>query len=153
MCSKRTLGAGVLLAMVGSTMSSCFGDVDDDDKYVEEKRRYQCAYEQGGQEIAVDCDDVNDGDGTTYVGGTYVPVFIHSSSASLSSGYAAGQRLPAGGYRIGYRDANGRALAGLPPRGPVANNTVKTGVVGKGGAPAPAGAKAGGGGGKGSGGG
>lgn len=139
-----TLTAGfVALAMGGA--AAC--DVDTEEDYREEERRYHCAVEVNGQEEVVDCDDIQEdssGGGFIYVGGYSHPVYIHSLPASHSQAYRPGTKLPPGGYRIGYSDANGRQRAGLPPRGPVANNTVKTSVVGKGGAPAPAGAKAGG---------
>jgi hypothetical protein len=139
---SRNVGlSGTFLALAAGGTAACD---NDDDQYRNEERRYQCAVEVAGEERAVDCDEVDDDQGTVYYGGSYVPVFIHSySHAGAGVAYAPGQRLPAGGYRIGYKDADGRARAGLPPSGRVANNTVKTGVVGKGGAPAPAGAKAG----------
>lgn len=136
--------SATFLGLAAGGVAAC-DDVDDD--YREEKRHYQCAVDVNGQPQAVDCGEVdedNDGSGFVYVGSSYYPVFIHSAPASAVGTVRPGQKLPAGGYRIGYNDAAGRTQAGLPPRGAVANNTVKTSVVGKGGAPAPAGAKAGG---------
>lgn len=147
MCSTRTVGAGVLAALVASSLAGCEEDAQ------EQQTRFQCAIvDKEGVERAVDCEDVNDGDGTANVGGFFYPVFIHSYP-STGGGYAPGQALPADSkrHRIGYKDAAGRQQWGLPPSGKIANNTVKTNVIGKGGTPVKGGAggvggKAGGGG-------
>lgn len=140
--SSRSVGLTSTFLLLAAGGTAACDDAGDD--YVEQERRYQCAVEVGGEERAVDCDDVDDDDGTVVYGGSYYPVFIHSYPHAGTGAYAPGQKLPAGGYRIGYKDAAGRTQAGLPPSGRVGNNTVKTSVVGKGGAPAPAGARAGG---------
>ncbi len=144
MASRQVGLTATFLALAAGGTAACD---DADGEYVQEERLYTCAVDVGGQPQAVDCDDVDDddsGSGFVYIGGIHHPVFIHSAPATSGRSFAPGQKLPAGGYRIGYNDAAGRARAGLPPSGRVANNTVKTSVVGRGGVPAPAGAKAGG---------
>lgn len=145
MSSSRVIGAGVLLSLAGPGLAAC--DVDSEVDAVQQDTQFQCAIERpGGIEEAVDCDDVNDSDGTVYVGGYSYPVFIHSYPAS-GTAYAPGQRLPSDSsrHRIGYKDSAGRQQWGLPPTGKVANGyTTKVGVVGKGGAPAARGGSAGG---------
>jgi hypothetical protein len=136
MSSSRVIGAGVLLGLAGPGLAAC-----DSDQGVEQDTQFQCAIERNGVEEAVDCDDVNDNDGSTYVGGAYYPVFIHSYPAGGTI-YSPGQRLPsdASRHRIGYKDSAGRQQWGLPPSGKVANGqTAKVNVVGKGGAPVKAG--------------
>lgn len=136
MSSSKVIGAGVLLGLAGPGLAACDSEPDP----VAQDTRFQCAIERNGVEEAVDCDEVNDSDGTAYVGGGYYPVFIHSAPVS-GSAYAPGQRLPTQNrHRIGYKDAAGRQQWGLPPSGKVANNhTTKVNVVGKGGAPVKAG--------------
>lgn len=138
MFSSRALGAGALLALAGPGVAAC----DSEPEYVEQQTRFTCAIDRDGQQEAVDCDDVDDDDGRAHVGGVWYPVFIHSYPAT-GAAYTPGTKLPAG-QRIGFKDAAGRQQWGLPPSGRIGNNTVKTNVVGKGGAVAPAGAKAGG---------
>lgn len=131
------------LALAGGAAAAC----DNEDDYHQEERHYQCAVEVNGEPQAVDCDAVQDdggGGGFVYIGGYSQPVFIHSAPAASVRAVQPGQKLPPGGYRISYKDADGRTRAGLPPTGKVANNTVKTSVVGKGGAPAPRGMTGGG---------
>lgn len=139
-CSTRTLAAGALLALAGPGLAACDGDETEQDY------RYQCAIDVNGQPQAVDCDDVDDDGGFVYVGGYSHPVFIYSYPASQTAA-AVGQKMPHGGHRIGYTDTAGRQRVGLPASGRVANNTVKTNVVGKGGAPGAVGARGGSGGG------
>ncbi|MFI5838223.1 hypothetical protein ACIA8K_00690 [Catenuloplanes sp. NPDC051500] len=50
-------------------------------------------------------------------------------------GLAVGQKVPSGGERFSATDTAARRAAGLPETGRVTNGTVRTGVVGKGGAP------------------
>ena len=146
MSSSRVIGAGALLALAGPGLAAC--DDASDVEPVQQDTQFQCAIERpGGIEEAVDCDQVDDDDGTVYVGGYSYPVFIHSYPAS-GTAYSPGQRLPSDSsrHRIGYKDSAGRQQWGLPPSGKVANGyTTKVGVVGKGGAPAKAGSVGGGG--------
>lgn len=139
MVSSRTLAAGVLLALAGPGLAACDSD--------EEEYVYQCAVEVDGQAQAVDCDDVQDDDrggGFVYIHSYAHPVYIQSYPRSQVSTITPGQKLPAGGHRIGYGDAAAREQVGLPARGKVGNNTVKTNVVGKGGAPGAVGGRGGG---------
>lgn len=145
MSSAKVVLTGTFLALAAGGTAAC--DVDSDEDYRDEERHYQCAIEVNGEPEAVDCDDVQQdsgGGGFVYINNYSQPVFIHSAPASSVRSVQPGQKLPAGGYRISYNDADGRTRAGLPPSGKVANNTVKTSVIGRGGAPAPRGATAGG---------
>lgn len=138
MHSSRTIAPGVILALAGPGLAAC--DAYEDPEPVVQETRFQCAIERNGVEEAVDCEDVNDNDGSTYVGGAMYPVFIHSYPAT-GGYYAPGQRLPSDSsrHRIQYKDSVGRQHWGLPPSGRVANNqTAKVNVVGKGGAPVAA---------------
>lgn len=136
MSSSKVIGAGVLLSLAGPGMAAC----DNEPEQVSQDTRFQCAIDRNGHEEAVDCDEVNDRDGTVYVGSTFYPVFIHSAPVS-GGAYAPGQALPTQNrHRIGYKDTAGRQHWGLPASGRVANNhTTKVNVVGKGGAPVKAG--------------
>jgi hypothetical protein len=96
---------------------------DNDDEYRDEG--FYCADANG---VVVDedyCDDDNGGGG----GGGF---FIWHS-AGYRSGYPVGSRLPAGGSKFAYNDRAARTAFGLPASGRIANGTVKTSVVGKGG--------------------
>lgn len=152
MFSAHTVGVGAILALASTAVTAC----ESEPEAVEQETRFQCGIERpDGTEEAVDCDSVNDNDGSVLVSGIYYPVFIHAYSHSAAGGlYAPGTALPkdSGRHRIAYKDAAGRQNWGLPPAGRIANNTVKTNVIGKGGAPVPRSAvgngKVGGGGGK-----
>ena len=148
MASRQVGLTATFLALAAGGAAACdIGSDYDDTEYVQENRRFHCAADINGQPQAVDCKKVTEdpsGNGFVYVGGSSHPVYVHSAPAKGTTAYVPGQKLPPG-YKIGYADADARTRAGLPPRGPVANNTVKTGVVGKGGAPAPRGAKGSGG--------
>lgn len=138
--SRRTLSAGVLAVLAGAGVAAC--DDAADEEYRTQQHQFQCAVTAAdGSMQAVDCDDVDDDSGS--YGGS--AVFLYSMPINgTAPAHAPGARLPAGGARISYRDTAGRTRWGLPPSGRVANGTVKTNIVGKGGALAPAGAKAGG---------
>lgn len=135
MTSRGSLAAGALLAL--TSMAAC----DEAPEEKEAEVRFQCAIERqvDGQVIeeAVDCDDVNDGDGHVHHSGGYYPVFIYGSTYAGGPAYTPGTRLQPGPsrVRIAYKDSAGRQQFGLPPSGKVANNTVKSNVVGRGGAP------------------
>lgn len=149
MCSTKALSAGTLGLLAAASLAGCEGEEDG-----RQDAQFHCGIERGGVEEVIDCDDINESDGTVNTGGGVYAVMIFSQPYAGGSGYAPGQALPANNQRqrIGYKDAAGRQRFGLPPSGKIANGTVKTGVLGKGGGPAPA--KGGGvGGAKGSGGG
>jgi hypothetical protein len=77
------------------------------------------------------CDDSN-GSG----GGGFFLAYMGSSlhtSGGHSGPYRAGQRLPTGHQKFSVTDKAARTKFGLPASGKIANGTVKTGVVGKGG--------------------
>ncbi len=88
--------------------------------------RFYCADDQGN---VVDEDYCDDDD--SYHGG---PGFFIWHSSGYRSGYPIGSRLPAGGSRFAYKDTAARQLHGLPSSGKIGNGTVKSSVVGKGGA-------------------
>jgi|SRR6188508_190850 len=152
MSSRNALSIGTLALLAGPGVAACddSGYYEDSGYYssdVEEAQQtqFQCAREEDGVEIAVDCALVDDDRGEVYYGGSYVPVFIYGSTYGGST-YSPGQRLPADPNRakIGYKDSAGRTRWGLPATGRVANNT-KTGVIGKGGQPVARGGNVGGG--------
>jgi hypothetical protein len=69
---------------------------------------------------------------------------LHTSGGH-SGPYKPGQQLPKGHQKFAYNDKTARAKFGLKPTGRIANGTVKTGVIGKGG-PGSTAVKGGGGG-------
>lgn len=133
--SGRNMAAGTLLALAGAGMAACDAEEPRQDG------QFYCGVVRDGVEEVVDIDDIDDDRGEAYVGGVYYPVMIFSQPYSGGAAYAPGQRLPANPQRsrIGYKDAAGRQKFGLPASGKIANGTVKTGVLGKGGGAAPAG--------------
>jgi hypothetical protein len=76
------------------------------------------------------CDDDDDRGG----GVGFVPLFFIWHSSSFRPGYPVGTKLPPGGSRFAYNDRAARSSFGLPATGRISNGTVKTSVVGKGGA-------------------
>ena len=82
----------------------------------------------------VDEDNCDDDDDRGGGGVGFVPLFFIWHSSSYRPGYGVGQKLPPGGNRFAYNDRAARSSFGLPPTGRIANGTVKTSVVGKGGA-------------------
>jgi hypothetical protein len=55
------------------------------------------------------------------------------SSVHGNTSYAPGSRLPANHQKMKLNDTAARTKFGLPAKGVIANSTVKTGVIGKGG--------------------
>ena len=85
---------------------------------------FYCADANG---VVVDEDHCDDG----YHGGGG---FFIWHSPSYRRGYPIGYRLPAGGNRFAYNDTAARQRFGLPTSGRIGNGTIKSNVVGKGGA-------------------
>jgi len=90
---------------------------------------FYCADENG---VVVDEDNCDD-DGNRGGGVGLLPLFFIWHSSSYRPGYAVGSRLPPGGGKFAYNDRAARSKFGLPATGRIANGTVKTSVVGKGG--------------------
>jgi hypothetical protein len=90
---------------------------------------FYCADENGTVVDEDYCDDDDNHGGGIGI----VPLFFIWHSASYGRGYPVGYRLPPGGSRFAYNDRAARTSFGLPPTGRIANGTVKTSVVGKGG--------------------
>jgi hypothetical protein len=109
------------LLLAAGGVAACDNDETQDEAFY-------CADENG---VVVDeeyCDDDNDRGGVGIV-----PLFFIWHSSSYRPGYAVGTKLPAGGSRFAYNDRAARTSFGLPASGRIANGTVKTNVVGKGG--------------------
>jgi hypothetical protein len=77
------------------------------------------------------CDDSNGGGGGYLL--TYMGSSMHAPPAGHSS-YPVGSKLPASAPKFSVNDKSARTKFGLPATGKISNGTVKTGVVGKGGA-------------------
>lgn len=97
-----------------------------------------------------DEDDPNYNSGSFFY---YMGSSVHAPPAGHGS-YPLGSKMPPNAVKFPVTDATSRSKYGLPTRGRVSNGTVKTGVIGKGGAGSTAvkGGGTGGGGGKSSGG-
>ena len=108
----------MLLAAGGVAACDSGNDTQDEGFY--------CADENG---VVVDEDNCDDG-GNAGLG--LLPFFIWHSSG-YRSGYPVGYRLPPGGSKFAYNDRAARASFGLPATGRIANGTIKSSVVGKGG--------------------
>jgi hypothetical protein len=92
---------------------------------------FYCADENG---TVVDEDYCDDDDNNNNGGGVgLLPLFFIWHSVGYGAGYPVGYRLPPGGSRFAYNDRAARSSFGLPSTGRIANGTVKTSVVGKGG--------------------
>lgn len=114
-----TLSAAFLAA---ATLTAC----GSSEKH--ENRTFYCTTRDGTVVPEDRCDNGSGGGG----GGDF---FLWHSNGNTR--YAPGQKVPLSkGERFPYNDSASRAKWGLPTTGRVSNGSVKTGVVGKGGAPA-----------------
>jgi hypothetical protein len=121
MASRSVSLTSTFLLLAAGGAAAC----DNGDDYQDEG--FYCADENG---VVVDedyCDEDYHGGGVGFV-----PFFIWHSS-SYRSGYPVGAKLPAGGNRFAYNDTAARQRFGLPATGKIANGTIKSSVVGKGG--------------------
>ncbi|GAA0447302.1 hypothetical protein Ade02nite_85230 [Paractinoplanes deccanensis] len=121
MASRSVSLTSTFLLLAAGGAAAC----DNDDDY--QDAGFYCADANG---VVVDedyCDDDRS------YGGSVVPFFIWYSAA-YTPGYPVGYRLPAGGNKFAYNDRAARQSFGLPATGKIGNGTIKTSVVGKGGA-------------------
>ncbi|MFF5079999.1 hypothetical protein ACFY36_23345 [Actinoplanes sp. NPDC000266] len=123
MASRSVSLTSTFLLLAAGGAAAC----DNDDDY--QDAGFYCADANG---VVVDEDNCDDDDNRSY-GGSALPFFIWYSSG-YRSGYPVGYRLPAGGNKFAYNDKAARQSFGLPATGKIGNGTVKTSVVGKGGA-------------------
>ncbi|HEX8626561.1 MAG TPA: hypothetical protein VF755_00125 [Catenuloplanes sp.] len=124
MTSRRVALTTAFLTLAAGGTAAC----DDASDYDQDEVFY-CADANG---TVVDEDYCDDDGNRGGVGGG----FFLWHSVAFASGYAVGTKLPPGGSRFPYNDQRSRSAYGLPATGKVSNGTVKTNVVGKGGAPA-----------------
>ena len=123
MTSRSVSLTSTFLLLAAGGLAACDNGNDTQDE------GFYCADENGVVVDEDNCDDDNDRAG----GGVgFVPFFIWHSS-SYRSGYGVGQKLPPGGNRFAYNDRAARQRFGLPSTGRIANGTIKSSVVGKGG--------------------
>jgi hypothetical protein len=123
MASRSVSLTSTFLLLAAGGVAACDNDDTQDEGFY-------CADENGVVVDEDNCDDDNNNNG----GGVgFVPLFFIWHSASYRSGYPVGSRLPAGGSKFAYNDRAARSAFGLPATGRIANGTVKTSVVGKGG--------------------
>jgi hypothetical protein len=128
MNSRRVgLTASFLLLAAGG-LAAC-----DSDEPPNEDGHFYCTDANGN---VVDEDLCDDSDGSGGGGGfffMYMGSSMHAPPAGYSS-YPVGSKLPSNAPKFSVNDKAARAKFGLPASGKVSNGTVKTNVVGKGGA-------------------
>ncbi|TDO40447.1 hypothetical protein C8E87_4161 [Paractinoplanes brasiliensis] len=124
MSSRSVSLTSTFLLLAAGGVAAC----DNDDDY--EDAGFYCADANG---VVVDEDNCDDDDDRGGSGLGALPFFIWYSSG-YRSGYPVGTKLPPGGNRFAYNDTKARQSFGLPASGRIGNGTIKTSVVGKGGA-------------------
>jgi hypothetical protein len=124
MSSRSVSLTSTFLLLAAGGAAAC----DNDDDY--QDAGFYCADANGTVVDEDYCDDDNNNGGS---GLGALPFFIWYSSA-YRPGYPVGYKLPAGGNKFAYNDRAARQSFGLPASGKIGNGTVKTSVVGKGGA-------------------
>jgi hypothetical protein len=122
MASRSVSLTSTFLLLAAGGVAACDNGDDTQDE------GFYCADENGVVVDEDNCDDDNNRSG----GVGLIPFFIWHSS-SYRPGYGIGQKLPPGGQRFAYNDRAARQRFGLPATGRIANGTIKTSVVGKGG--------------------
>ena len=130
MTNRRMSSRGVsltstFLLLAAGGAAACDNDDDAQDA------GFYCADANG---VVVDDDNCDDDDNRGSSGVGFLPFFIWYSAA-YRPGYPVGSVLPAGGNRFAYNDRAARQSFGLPATGKIGNGTIKTSVIGKGGAP------------------
>lgn len=123
MSSRSVSLTSTFLLLAAGGAAACDNDDDAQDA------GFYCADANG---VVVDDDNCDD-DRTSAGGVGLLPFFIWYSAA-YRPGYAVGSRLPAGGNKFAYNDRAARQSFGLPASGKISNGTIKTSVIGKGGA-------------------
>jgi hypothetical protein len=122
MTSRSVSLTSTFLLLAAGGVAACDNDDTQDEGFY-------CADANG---VVVDEENCDDDGARGGAGVGLLPFFIWHS-ASYRPGYAVGTKLPAGGSRFAYNDAAARQRFGLPATGRIANGTIKTSVVGKGG--------------------
>ena len=122
MTSRSVSLTSTFLLLAAGGVAACDNDDTQDEAFY-------CADENGTVVDEDYCDDDRDGGGVGIVS-----LFFIWHSSSYRPGYGVGTKLPAGGSRFAYNDRAARQSFGLPASGRISNGTVKTSVVGKGGA-------------------
>jgi hypothetical protein len=122
MTSRSVSLTTTFMLLASGGVAACDGGDETQDE------GFYCADENGVVVDEDNCDDDNARGG----GVGLLPFFIWHS-ASYRPGYAVGTKLPPGGSRFAYNDRAARQRFGLPATGRIANGTIKTSVVGKGG--------------------
>jgi hypothetical protein len=123
MASRSVSLTSTFLLLAAGGVAACDNGDDAQDE------GFYCADENG---VVVDEDNCDDDNNRSGGGVGLIPFFIWHSS-SYRSGYGVGQKLPPGGNRFAYNDQAARQRFGLPATGRIANGTIKSSVVGKGG--------------------
>lgn len=109
-----------MLAMGG--VAAC----DNGDDNPNEDGHFYCTDGNGNVIDESYCDDTDGGGGGFFF--AYMGSSIHGSNS-----YPVGSKLPSGHQKFSVTDKAARQKFGLPASGRISNNTVKTGVIGKGG--------------------
>lgn len=123
---KVGLTASFLLLAAGG-MAAC-----DSDENPNEDGHFYCV-DANNQVVDEDICDDSDGSSSNGFFFMYLGSSMHTPSGGYST-YPVGSRLPANAPKFSVNDTKARQKFGLPATGRVANGTVKTNVVGKGGA-------------------
>lgn len=148
MFSRKAVVSTSMAFLIAGGMAACDSAPSENPN---EDGHFYCTDENGTVIDEDYCDEENE----NYNSGMffmYMGSSLHTPPSGFST-YPAGHKLPATNPKFSVTDRAARTKFGLPATGRVSNGTVKTGVVGKGGAGSGAKAVSGGGGGKGTGGG
>lgn len=126
MTSRSVSLTSTFLLLAAGGVAACDSGNDTQDE------GFYCADENG---VVVDEDNCDDNNNNNNGGGGLglLPLFFIWHSSGYGRGYPVGSRLPPGGSKFAYNDRAARSSFGLPSTGRIANGTVKTSVVGKGG--------------------
>ncbi len=140
--SRRVILTATFLALAAGGTAACDNEDPNEDGH------FYCTDAQGNVIDEDYCDEdspnYNSGGGTFFM---YMGSSLHAPPAGHST-YPVGSKLPAAAPKFSVTDKASRQKFGLPTSGRVSNGTVKTGVIGKGGAGSGAKAGTGGSGGK-----
>jgi hypothetical protein len=117
--TRRISLTAAFLGLAAGGTAACDSSPDEDLSY----------YCTNRDNVVVDESNCDDSSGGAGAGGFFL------WRGAGARGLAVGQKVPNGGERFSATDTAARRAAGLPETGRVTNGTVRTGVVGKGGAP------------------
>lgn len=127
MTSRSVSLTSTFLLLAAGGVAACDSGNDTQDE------GFYCADENGVVVDEDNCDDDNNNNNNGGGGLGLLPLFFIWHSVGYGGGYPVGSRLPPGGSKFAYNDRAARSSFGLPSTGRIANGTVKTSVVGKGG--------------------